>query len=94
MQGLSVIYAFRINIIHCQNMIILHLILIAVVIVLPVMWDIVGWVYVYFAIIHMCRRIRCINVCNKRLSLSTHLVFLSCLNDYPFTAPAVSPSTI
>ena len=94
MQSFPVIDAFRTNIIHCQYMIILHLILIAIVIVFSVMRNIVGWVYIYPAVIHMGRGICRIYMCNKRLSFFTHLIFLSCSNDHPFTAPAVSPSTI
>ena len=73
-QYLAMVDAGCIHTVHAEYMVVLHLVFIPVVIILPVMGNIVGWVNIKLIIKYMGRRICGVNMGYKGFSLFTHLL--------------------
>ena len=71
-QGTTVVHTGRIHTVHGQDVVVFHAVLIAIVIVLAVVGNVMGGVYVDFAIEDVGGRIRGKDMGDQRLALFTH----------------------
>ena len=88
MESFTVINAFAVKRIHGKDMIILHPVFIAVIVVLSVVWNIVGRIDVEFVIENMGGRIRGKDMTYQRLPLFTHSVHI--LSALSIVVPIIS----
>ena len=67
------VHAGRVGIIHGENVVILHAVFVAVVVILTVVGNIVGGINVQFTVEHMGGGIRGKNVGNQGFALFAHV---------------------